>query len=128
MHRGRDAAQAHMLVDGEDRLFIVSKSHGPVANPEMRRAWVSGVRERDLQRILFTGFVTEMKFREFTSGFGEGMEIGRERDARQFLRQIVGEAFPVGGRMQNAVDVIEDRVLGDRVVVVTHAEGAQGRV
>ena len=89
-----------MLVDGEDRLFIVSKSHGPVANPEMRRSGVSGVRERDLQRILFTGFVTEMKFREFTSGFGEGMEIGRERDARQFLRQIVGEANP--GRRTHA--------------------------
>ena len=71
-----------------------------------------------LKRIFRAGLIAEMKFREFTSGFGEGMEIGRERNARQFLRQIVGEAFPVGGRMQNAVDVIEDRVLGDRVVVV----------
>ena len=117
-----------MLVDGEDSLFIVSKSHGPVANSEMRRSGFSFAGKHNLKRIFRAGLIAEMKFREFTSGFGEGIKIRRERDARQFLRQIVGEAFPVGGRMQNAVDVIEDRVLGDRVVVVTHAEGAQGRV
>ena len=99
VRRGGDTAQAQMLVDGEDCPFIISKSHGPDANSEMLPARVAGVRERDLQRILCTVLVTEMKFREFAPSLGKGMEIGCERDAWQFLGQIVGEAGTVAWRM-----------------------------
>ena len=55
-------------------------------------------------------------------GFGEGVEIVRHRDARQLLSEVVREALAVVGCVQDAVDVIEDSVLGYGVVGVMRSE------
>ena len=69
-----------------------------------------------------------MKFREGTPGVGEDMKIRRQGNAGQFLRQVVGEAVPVIGGMEDAVDVIEYPVFGNRVVAVVGLEGEKGGV
>ena len=56
------------------------------------------------------------------------MKIRRERDARQFLGQVIGKLLPVCRRVQNSVDVVENLVLGDGVVLVVHTESSQGHV
>ena len=123
-----NAREADVVVDDEDSLFLVGEAHGLLADPEMFRSRFPGLRKLHLQRVFRTGLVTEMKFRKRLPGNRKGLKICRNRNAWQFIHQIVGEALPVAGCLQDAVDVIKNIVLGDRVVVVAHAEGAQGDV
>ena len=99
VRRGRDAPQAHMVVDAKARLFAVIESHGARADPEMLRAQFTKLRWYNFQGMLCTGFVTEMQFRNRTPGLGKAVKIGSEGNMRQSLRQIVGEALPVDRRM-----------------------------
>ena len=55
----------------------------------------------------------EVQLRETVSGLGEGLEVAGERNARQLLLEVVREALAVLRRVQHAVDVIEDLLLGD---------------
>ena len=45
-----------------------------------------------------------------------GVKSVRHWDARQLLGEAIREALAVVGRVQDAIDVIEDRGLGDGVV------------
>ena len=81
--------------------------------------------EHEFKRVLVAVLVAEVEVGEFVSGLGEGVEVRRERDARQFLRQIIGELRPVFGSVENAVDVVENLVLRDGIVTVVAAERQQ---
>ena len=59
------------------------------------------------------------------AGAGEGAEVGREGDARQFALEVGLVAVAVDGVVQQAVDVVEDVPLGDGVVAVVGAEAVQ---
>ena len=80
------------------------------------------------KRVLFARLVTEVECRKCLPRFREGMEIRCKRDARYLLRQIVCELLPIARRVQNAVNVVENHVLRDRVVAVMFMEGVQRRV
>ena len=69
-----------------------------------------------------------MKLCQGPPSLDKGVEVGREGDPGQLLRQVVGKALPITRRMQDPVDVIEEVVLGDRVVLVVSTEGAQGGI
>lgn len=59
-----------------------------------------------------------MQSGELLTGLDKGHELlvgGNTRDTRQLLHQIVGIAGPVVLGMQNAVDVVEEIILGDRL-------------
>ena len=85
----------------------------------------------DRQRKLLAGLVAEVQLGERLPGPGEGMKPFRHGHARQLLGEVVREALAVVGCVQDAVvgdgrkhavDVIEDRVLGDGVVGVVRVK------
>ena len=70
-------------------------------------------------------FVADVEPGEAGAGRGEGAEVGGEGDARQLALEIGLVAFAVAGVVQEAVDVMEDVPLADRVVLVMRAEPRQ---
>ena len=122
VRRVGDAAQTHVLVDAQDRLFIGIESHRALADPEMLRSRLSRLRKHDVERIFFAGLIIEMEFRECAPGLGKGMKIGRERNPREILCKIVREPRAVAGRVKNAVDVVKYGVLVDGIVLVSRTE------
>ena len=125
---GGTPARRRWLVNDEDAFVGVREPHRSCADPIAFRLGLARRHKYGLQRILRAGFVTEMQLRQVAPSLGEGLEIRRKRDARQPLRQIVGEPFPVFGGMKDSVNVVEDRVLRDHPVAVMHAECVQGGV
>lgn len=73
-------------------------------------------------------FVPQVQFRQDGPGVRERPEVRGEGNTREALGEIVGETLAVVRRMQDAVDVIEDGVLGDGSVAVFDPEPSQGRV
>ena len=69
-----------------------------------------------------------MESGELEACLSEGAEVGRHRNPGQRLRQVICKALSVSGRMEDAVNVVENIILADRVVSVVHAECTQGRV
>lgn len=49
----------------------------------------------------------------------------REGDAREFFLEVIGEAFAVGGVVEQGIDVVENVPFGDAVVDVVRAELCQ---
>ena len=86
---------------------------------------VAVARERNLKWKLLACLVGEVQVGQRLSGICEGVEIGCERNAREFLGKVVGESVAVRRGMEDAVYVVEDRVLGDVVVVVARSEGSE---
>ena len=84
--------------------------------------------EHEGKWVLFARLVTEMECRKCLSCFHEGVEIRSEWDARQLFRQIVCKRFPIAWSIQNAVNVIENRILRDRLVTIVFLKGTQRRV
>ena len=81
----------------------------------------------DLSSITFQGprferFVFDVEMCECASRVGEGVEVGREWDAREFAFEVGGVAFTVFRVVEDGVDVMEDGFFGDGVVGVTLAE------
>ena len=67
-------------------------------------------------------FIADVDGGQARAGRGEGVEVGRVGDAGQIALEIGLVAFAVGGMVQQAVDVVEDVPLADRLVVVLRAE------
>ena len=115
-----------MLVDTEDCPFVVLEPHCPIAEAKMFRSRLFGTRKLDIERVLVAALVSKMKIGEFAPRLGESMEIRRERNAGQFLGQVVRETFSIMRMMQDCVDVIKYRVFRDGIVAVFYAESAKG--
>ena len=94
----------------------------------MFRLRLSRPDELDAERVFRTGFIGEMQFRQLAARIGESTKFGGERNAREILRKIVGEALAICRCMQDTVDVIENSVLGNPIVAVPNPEGAKRRV
>ena len=62
------------------------------------------------QRPRLDRFVFQVPFRKLATRLGEGVEIGHERDARQFSLEVVGESRAVLRLVQDAVDIVEDGI------------------
>ena len=69
-----------------------------------------------------------MKFSERATGVGKCLEIRSQWNTGQFLGQVVGEAVPVRRRVEDAINVIEDPILGDRAVIIVGPECPSGGV
>ena len=123
----RDVGQPDVLVDDQHGP-AVREAHRPGPDPEVVRFEAAGSGGDDLQRILGAGLVAEVQGRQIAAGLGEGLEVSRERNPRERLRKVVREALAVGRRVKDAVHVVKDRVLRDRVVGEALAEGGERRV
>ena len=122
---GRDTRKADVVVDRENRSVLVREPHRLRTHAEVLGFRLARQQELGLERILRATLVAEMQLRQPASGFGEGMEVAGQRDARQFLREVVGELLAICGRVKNAVDVIEDLVLGDGQCTIVRTKGGQ---
>lgn len=65
------------------------------------------------ERPGFDGFVVDVEVHQAFAGFGERAEGGGEGDAGEFLFEVGGETFAVGGVVEDGVDVVEEVFLGD---------------
>ena len=80
------------------------------------------------QRVRGNALVVQVQVGQLATSLGEGPEVGGRlysRYARQFLAQVVGEAFAVVGRVQQAVDIKEDVFAGDGLAGVGGLEVRQ---
>ena len=73
-------------------------------------------------------FVVDVDFGQAGPGFGKAPEVRGQGDAGQFPAEVGGVFLPVGGMVQQGVDIMEDVPLGDGVIVVMGAELLQGPV
>ena len=124
---GGYTSDPEMVVD-DKRLAVVGQSHLPRAQAVLLRRSVGTQRKLEAKGILLAGLVGHVQFAEGAARFGKCVEVGRHRHAGQVLGQIASEAIPVLPGMQHAVDVVEDRVLADRVVSVVRPERRKGGV
>ena len=87
--------------------------------------WVEAEFRGDFgERIWFDGFVVEMPLGEGAASLGEFPVVRRllsQRNAREHLLEIRGEAAAVFRGMQDAIDVVEDVILA-HVLAVDFAE------
>ena len=121
---GGNPRKAEMLVNDEDAFVGVREPHRSCADPIGFRLGLVRRHEYGVQRILRAGFITEMQLRQVAPSLGEGLEIRRKRNARQSLRQIVGEPFPVCGGMKDSVNVVDLPMT----LIQASGRGAIGRV
>ena len=113
---GGDAVQRQETVVAQLR-FVFGEAHFLDAPVERH------LRRFDLlERVLRLLFIADVEGGQARAGAGEGAEVGREGDARQLALEVGLVAFAVGGMVQQAVDVVEDVPLADRVVAVLGAE------
>ena len=69
-----------------------------------------------------------MQLGQLSAGFGEGFEVGRQRDARQLAFEVIGELGAVARMMQDAVDVVEDIPFRDVALGFGEPSGVSRRV
>jgi hypothetical protein len=73
------------------------------------------------ERVLGLLLVVDVEFHQALAGGGEGGEIGREGDAREFALQVGGVAGTVLGMVEKSVGGVEDISLGDAFARVAGA-------
>ena len=81
-----------------------------------------------LQGIFRLLLIVDVEFGQARPGLGEAPEIRGQGDAGQFPAEVGGVFLPVGGMVQEGIDVMEDVPLGDGVIAVMGAEFLQGPV
>ena len=64
----------------------------------------------------------DVEFGQARPGVGETPEIRGQGDPGQFPAEVGGVFLPVGGMVQEGIDVMEDVPLGDGVIVVMGAK------
>ena len=119
---GRDAFQGEEVVVDEGGLVRgeFHLVHPPV---EGRARFL-----HPLQGIFRLLLIVDVEFGQARPGLGKTPKIRGEGDAGQFPAEVGGVFLPVGGMVQEGVDVMEDVPLGDGVIVVMGAELLQGPV
>ena len=81
-----------------------------------------------LQGIFRLLLIVDVEVGQARPGLGEAPEIRGKGDAGQFPAEVGGVFLPVGGMVQQGIDVMEDVPLGDGVIVVMGAKLLQGPV
>jgi len=106
---GRDFGECERVVDlelglvfGEPHfLDVVGEGHALGFDP--------------LERPGFELFVVEVEFGQLLASFGEGLEVGRQRNPRQLAFEVIGELGAVAGMMQMTSTRIDSRRLYESV-------------
>lgn len=127
----RNAGQLHVLVHDQGiPQFLVCEAHAAIPQPVVARPKFATRGGHHFKRRFREAvvLVPEVEFRQIRPRPREHAKVRGEGDARQALGEIVGEALAVARRVQDAVDVVEDGVLGDRGVRVLGPESLQGRI
>ncbi len=127
----RDAGQLHAVVHDQGVAHVlVREAHAAFAQPEV--AWLKRAAQggHDFERMFreVRVLIPQVQLGQRGARVREGAEVGGEGNARQALGEIVGEALAIVRRVQDAVDVVEDGVLGDGGIGVSDAEALEGRV
>ncbi len=94
----------------------------------MMRLRTAGSREAQLKREFPAAPIAGVQLGQPAPRLREGMEIPGQRNRGQLLGESAAERFPEIRRVENAVDVVEDIVFGDRWIAAARPEQSQGFV
>ena len=75
-----------------------------------------------LQGIFRLLLIVDVEFGQARPGVGEAPEIRGKGDTGQFPAEVGGVFLPVGGMVEEGIDVMKDVPLGDGVIVVMGAK------